>query len=113
MAQLIRPLQLTALFLALTALKFAHAATAPAPAPAVSPQGIYNLTQAATSTSNQLGKGDLNISIPANLTSSAFLQSISNVRHCASNGLERLATFEDCAMTMFTDQRCNLICFCT
>ncbi|DBB11917.1 hypothetical protein WJX82_007641 [Trebouxia sp. C0006] len=94
MAQRARPLQLTALFLALTALKFAHAATAPAPAPAVevsatlpqnlgalcvSPQGIYNLTQAATSTSNQLGKGDLNISIPANLTSSASLQSISNV----------------------------------
>ena len=128
MAQRARPLQLTALFLALTALKFAHAATAPAPAPAVevsatlpqslgalcvSPQGIYNLTQAATSTSNQLGKGDLNISIPANLTSSASLQSITNVRQCVSNGLQRLATFEDCAMTMLTDQRCNHICFCT
>ena len=57
MAQRARPLHLTALFRALTALKFAHAATAPAPAPAVevsatlpqslgafcvSPQGICN-----------------------------------------------------------------------
>ena len=116
-AQLHRPLQLTALFLALivTALKFAHAATAPAPAPAVevsatlpgslgalcvSPQGTLNLTQAATSTSNQLGKGDLSISIPGNLTNSASLQSITNVQYWASNVLERRAALEDCAMTM-------------